>query len=106
MKAKITQYLSEIVSLAVMLLMVVALVAAQAGAMPQAGSALDADMADEPSAIVIQEPIEPVQDVEIDVLQFSIEMHFDDATVHGLASEWSAALGAQLQLRRRQAGQD
>lgn len=99
MKAKIAQYLNEIVSLAVMLLMVVALIAGQAGAMPQAGSATAVGTVDEASAIVIEEPIEPAQDMEIDVLHFSIEMNFDDATVQGLTSEWSAALGGQLRLR-------
>lgn len=106
MKAKIAQYLNEIVSLVVMLLMVVALIAGQAGAMPQAGSAIAAGTVDEASAIVIQEPIEPAQDMEIDVLHFSIEMNFDGATVQGLTSEWSAALGGQLRLRWRQAGQE
>ena len=106
MKAKIAQYLNEIVSLAVMLLMIVALIAGQAGATPQAGSAIAADTVDEASAIVIQEPAEPAQDMEIDVLHFSIEMNFDDATVQGLTSEWSAALGGQLRLRWRQAGQE
>lgn len=106
MKAKIAQYLNEIVSLVVMLLMVVALIAGQAGAMPQAGSAIAAGTVDEASAIVIQEPIEPAQDMEIDVLHFSIEMNFDGATVQSLTSEWSAALGGQLRLRWRQAGQE
>ncbi len=106
MKAKIAQYLNEIVSLVVMLLMVVALIAGQAGAMSQAGSAIAAGTVDEASAIVIQEPIEPAQDMEIDVLHFSIEMNFDGATVQGLTSEWSAALGGQLRLRWRQAGQE
>jgi hypothetical protein len=106
MKAKIAQYLNEIVSLVVMLLMVVALIAGQAGAMPQAGSAIAAGTVDEASAIVIQEPIEPAQDMEIDVLHFSIEMNFDGATVQGLTSEWSAALGGQLRLRWRQVGQE
>ena len=106
MKTKIAQYLNEIVSLAVMLLMVVALIAGQAGAMPQAGSAIAAGTVDEASAIVTQEPTEPAGDMETDVLHFSIEMNFDDATVQGLTSEWSAALGGQLRLRWRQAGQE
>ncbi len=101
MKAKIAQYLNEIVSLAVMLLMVVALVAGQAGATPEDGRAIDAGTAEEGPAILIQEPIEPAHDMEIDVLRFSIEINLDDAAVRDLANEWSAALGGQLRLHRR-----
>ncbi len=101
MKAKIAQYLNEIVSLAVMLLMVVALIAGQAGATPEDGRAIDAGTAEEGPAILIQEPIEPAHDMDIDVLRFSIEMNFDEAAVQDLANQWSAALGGQLRLHRR-----
>ncbi len=106
MKSKITQYMSEIISLSVMLLMVVALVAGQVGATPQTGPAIDAGKADKASAIVIQEPTDPAHNVQIKILRLGIGMNFDDATVRELASEWSAALGEQLRLRRRQAGPD
>ena len=101
MKAKIAQYLNEIVSLAVMLLMVVALVAGQAGATPEDGPAIDAGTAEEVPAILIQEPIGSAHDMESDVLRFSIEIKLDDAAVRDLANEWSAALGGQLRLHRR-----
>jgi hypothetical protein len=101
MKAKIAQYLNEIVSLTVMLLMVVALIDGQAGATLQDGPAIDAGTADEDSAILIQEPIAPAHDMDIDVLRLSIGMNIDEAAVQDLANQWSAALGEQLRLHRR-----
>ena len=101
MKAKIAQYLNEIVSLTVMLLMAAALIAGQVGATPQDRLAIDAGTADEESATLIQEPIEPAHDMDIEVLRFSIEKNFDEAAVQNLASQWSAALGGQLRLHRR-----
>ena len=106
MKAKITQYMSEIISLSVMLLMVVALVAGQADATLQAGPAIDAGKTHGVSATVIQEPVDPAHNVQIKILRLGIGMSFDDAIMRDLASEWSATLGGQLRLRRRQAGQD
>ncbi len=101
MKAKIAQYLNEIVSLTVMLLMAAALIAGQVSATPQDGLAIDAATADEDSAILIQEPIEPAHDMDIDELRLSIEMNFDEAAVQDLANQWSAALGERLRLHRR-----
>lgn len=101
MKAKIAQYLNEIISLSVMLLMTAALIAGQVGATPQDGLAIDAGTADEDSAILIQEPVEPAHDMDIDALRLSIEKNFDETAVQDLASQWSAALGGQLRLHRR-----
>ncbi len=101
MNAKIAQYLNEIVSLSVMLLMVMALIAGQLSTTSQAEPVIDAGTAIEAPANVIQEPTDAAQGMDIDVLRLSIEINLDDAVVRELAGDWTAALGEQLLLRQR-----